>query len=249
MTSQAKPKGVELVERINSFTSDDRKNTFLLESIKKEAKILVQSDPARAYMILGMLSCFENDMSEVHSNHQNALKLSPSDYEANLNYAQSLHVTGYFSKAKEYAEKIINKNPIGALNFLIKNSMMSCRFSDVLNWIDEYKKINPQQNHENEKLTKLITFLFKDKNIIDDDVEHLQKLAYSLLHKNEIYFTDKKMGILEDEESRWLSYMILMDEPVSRIVDLNEKLAKRMADENLSSNLTSSVVIMYSSAS
>jgi len=96
---------------------------------------------------------------------------------------------------------------------------------------------------------KQITLFFKNNNITDDDVERLQKLAHSLLLENNIHITARDMKILEDEESQWLNYMISIDEPVSTIVDLNEKLAEKLADEKLPSNLTSCVVIMYSSAS
>lgn len=249
MSPEPKPKGKELIEKINKLTPQDRKNTILIKRLKNEAEALKRTDAFRAYRILGMLSCIEGEIPSMHSYHTKALSLEPNNYNANYDYAVSLFNIGQFSEAIGYAKKVKDANPISILEFLIESSGVAGHFSDSMKWIGEWKKINPNKKHRVEELTKQIISLMKENKTLSKDVDRLQKLAHSILLENNMHITKKRMEILEDEESKWLSYMILMDEPVSEIVDLNEELAERLAEENLPSNLTSNVVIMYSSVS
>lgn len=248
MSSQPLPKGEELIEKINKLTPQDWKNAILIKGLKNEAEALKRVDAFRAYRILGMLACIEGEVPDMHSNHVKAISLEPNNFYANYDYAVSLFNIGQFSEAIGYAEKVKDADPIIILEFLIESSGVAGHFKDSMKWISEWKKINPNKKHRVEDLTKQTISLMKENETSSEDVERLQKLAHSLLLENNMHITKKRIEVLEDEESRWLSYMILLDEPVSEIVDLNEELAERMAEENLPSNLTSNVVIMYSSA-
>ncbi|VAX16427.1 hypothetical protein MNBD_NITROSPINAE03-1682 [hydrothermal vent metagenome] len=251
MSLQPKLKSEEFFERIANLSQEDRNNVFKINALRKDAEALVKNDPFSAYMLLGMLSGIEAKMNEVRDYFNRVIKISPNSYIGYYNFAIALHSNGFHSEASTHAIKANELNPgdTKILDLLVNNYLASGRYRDANDWLQKWDRVMPKKPHKETNILRQIYPFISEQKIADDDVERLQKLAYSLLLENNVSITEKRMMILEDEESRWLNYMIGIDEPVTEIVDLNEKLAERMADEDLPASLTSNVVIMFSSAS
>jgi len=251
MSPEPKLKSEELVERINKLTQEDRKNVFKINALRKEAEALIKNDPFNAYMILGALSGIEAKIDEVRDYFNRSIKISPNNYYGYYSFAKALHNNGFYSEASPYAIKANELNPgnTDILNFLVNNCCSSGRYRDANDWLKKWGRAMPKRQHKDANALEQINYFVSDKEINDDDVEHLQLIAFDLLNEYGIFGHNGGVQMLSDEESSWVSHELKIIRPVAEIVDLNEKLAEKLAGENLPSNLTSSVVIMYSSAS
>jgi len=248
MKPQPEPKANRLIKRINRLSLEKTKSPFAIKSIKREATGLIKSDSRRAYMALGMLACLEGEIGEMRDYHENALRIS-SDYSTNFNYATSLSNNGFFQEAQKYALIAHEKEPsdIDCLSLIIKDNVAKGRFREAFDWLEKFKKVFPDKEVGVESfVSSSIVFLDKN-NISDDDVEHIQNIAITLLHQRELYRSEITCRFLQDEDSEWLNFVIKVELLPTEVVDLSVELAEKLARENLPAHVTSCVDVMYTS--
>ena len=70
-----------LLEKRRRFETVDE---FTLKRLKNEAKKFLSKEPSLAYMFLGTLSIFEDDIDRVHENYKKSSNLSEKSSLANL---------------------------------------------------------------------------------------------------------------------------------------------------------------------
>lgn len=107
MIIQPKDKFSELVDLEKTFIKRDRSQAFVLNRYKKDAELLVKSNPSRGYTMLGMIACLEHDGEAMHHLHRTAIEYEYSAFTLS-NYGASLDKfclwtasAGYFVEAYE----------------------------------------------------------------------------------------------------------------------------------------------------
>jgi tetratricopeptide (TPR) repeat protein len=223
MTVQPAPKTQELENNIDYFFNNCLRPTPLeILRLKKEAENLINIDAATAYSYLGFIAVLENNRKAVISNYEKAMKLTPNDCAIHSNYSIALLRCGLTDLALEEERKVFSKFPNNKdiLLDLFYDFINSARF-------DEAHKLSSEiEDNEGIELVNNATKIFKEVDLTDDEAQHLQKLAYSLIKKNNIYHFSSIISIIDN----CVSFTIYVDLPIEEIFDINWELAGVLAD-------------------
>jgi hypothetical protein len=223
MTTQPAPKTQELGNNINYFLDNYLRPTDLdIRRLKKEAENLIKIDAADAYNYLGVIAALENNRKTVISNCEKAIKLMPNDWRIHSHYSIALLRCGLNDLALEEARKVFSKFPNNkdVSSGLFDRLINSARF-------DEAHKLSSKiEDNKRIELVNHATKIFEEANLKDDEAQHLQKLAYSVIEKNNIYYFSSRIGIIHN----CVSFTLYVDLPVENIFDINWELAEVLAD-------------------
>lgn len=223
MTTQPAPKTQELKNNINYFFNNYLRPIPLeIRRLKKEAENLIKIDAAAAYNYLGLIAVLENNRKAVISNYEKAIKLMPNDFAIHSNYSTALLRSGLTDLALEEARKVFcnftnNKDVI--LN-LFYRLIDSARFDEA------YKLSSKIESDKGIELVNNAAKIFEEANLTDDDAQHLQNLAYSVITKNNLYYFKSGYEVIDG----CVSITLYVDLPIEEIFDINWKLAGILAD-------------------
>ena len=248
--AKPKSKASQLIEQVNALRLQEERDDFTLRKIRKEVEDLRATDAYSTYMLLGMLASIEHDINGVRKYHSKALKMHPNDLEANTNYSTSLGHLGFYTEAREFAEKayLADQADLELLDFLIEQSWVSGRIRDAHKWLERWDAVTPKDADPRSEIISEASELLDEDGVSDDDVEKLLQLKMSVLHKQEIYPSDSLIDTLEDEESRWLNYFFEVRLPPKDVAALNFEAAKKLALSNIPIYVTDSVIVTFTSA-
>ena len=250
MPVKAKTKASQLIERINALRRQEEMDEFTLRKIRKEVEALQLSDAFNAYILFGSLASIEQDLDGVRDNYSKALKMRPDDRDANINYSISLNNLGFFTEAREFAEKAYpaDQADLVLLDYLINRSWVSGRIRDAQKWLERWDIVNPKSANELTEFISNASELLDENGVSDDDVERLLQLKISVLHKQKIYPSRSIGETLEDEDSCWLNYFFEVRLPPKEVVELNFKAAEKLAKSDIPTYVTDSVIVTFTSA-
>ncbi len=224
---------------------------FSLRKKKRETEEILKIDPSNAHAVLGIIYGLEINVKKMIHHFDLSIKLSPTNTNAWYNYATSLKILGFYSEAVEKYKKCyqLQKGNKRVLRSLIGTTFGSGRWSDALSLVDDMNKISPnEQQLQNQEIANISNVLRKFK-INDDDFESIQKLAFNILHDNNIYYIKPPIiEVLEDEFSKWINYRIRIDTDVDTIVSLSMQLADNLASGVIHENVSNHITIMFSCA-
>lgn len=246
---QPKELAVELVEHLNDLIRRGERDEFVLHRVKREAERLKKTDAASAYLLLGMIACFERDLATSRKLHQKALDLR-NDYATNINFALSLERLGAISEATPYFERAVKIEPenITALSLLIDNSFTACRFRRTRDLLHKWKSLNPDKEHHLEKDIDNYVSILEGHKVSDEEAETLLKLASDQMLANSLYprFVNPiaEIEIYEEDSIKWVDYSINVEGKVDDVVEMNCGLADIVA-EKVTPKVLKSIVLRY----
>jgi hypothetical protein len=223
MTAQPAPKTQELGNNINYFRDNYLRPTDLeIRRLKKEAENLIKIDAAIAHNYLGRIAALENNKEGVISNYEKAIKIIPNEYIIHSNYSISLLHCGLNYLALEEARKVFSKFPNNkdVSSDLFYSLVNSARFNEASKLLDKI------QDNKDIEFVNNATKIFAAANLTDDEAQHLQILAFSLIEKHQLYFYVTDIGIIEN----CVEYIIYVDKPIEDIFELNWELANLLAE-------------------
>jgi hypothetical protein len=110
-------------------------NEVALKRFKVEAERIKEKDLAKAFSILGMIACIENDLQNMHSYHKNAITYSNENIAELSHYVVSLMNRRLFKDVHIYAQKVYKKSPSNS-----KNLDILIRAVNELNLEEEFQK-------------------------------------------------------------------------------------------------------------
>ena len=96
----------------------------------------------------------------------------------------------------------------------------NARFNEVS------KLINAIEDSKQLQLINHATKIFEMANLTDSEAQHLQTLAYSVIEKNNLYYFESTINIIDD----CVCFTLYVDLPVEKIFDINWELAGILAD-------------------
>jgi len=181
-------KGQELIDVVNQIDSQlQYENPFLWRSkitaVVREAEALLPHDVVPASVVLGMVACLRNDLSEMRSRHENAIRNAPSNGFVIFNYAQSLRKTGFYSEAAVYFEKSLRYcfDQARQLEVTTYNYMLLGRWDIAQTFYDRYRIVAPEDRLKAEvTLAQLNNFLHENE-IPAEDVARIRTAANDFL--------------------------------------------------------------------
>jgi tetratricopeptide (TPR) repeat protein len=246
---QPKEAAYELIEHLNDLVLRGERDELAIHRVKREAERLKNTDPASAYLLLGMVACLERDLSSSRKYHQKALN-ARNDFVTNINFALSLARLGAISEATPYFERAVKIQPenITALEMLIDNVLTACRFRCTRDLLRKWKSLNPDKEHRLEKDIVNYVSILEGNKVSDEEAETLLKLASDQMLANSLYpsFTNPvaEIEIFEEDSIKWVDYSINIQGKVDDVVEMNCRLADVVA-ENVAPKVLKSIVIRY----
>lgn len=97
----------EFIDVLNGMIASKETNEFQINRIKRDAEKMKSSSPSEAFALLGIISCLNDDIEGMHSNHKNALHYESSLLQKRL-YGESLFNLSLFDEAYEYLSEVFN---------------------------------------------------------------------------------------------------------------------------------------------
>ncbi|MBF0634249.1 MAG: hypothetical protein HQK85_06320, partial [Nitrospinae bacterium] len=146
----------------------------------------------------------------------------------------------------QYADKAykLNKSDLDNLETALFANFLNGEFDATHELILEASKLR----FDSKRITSANNALefVRSNSIFPAEFLKLQDTAYSLLHSSNIFIMKPTLTICEDEDSIFLSYEILLDKPVSEIVDLSVMLAEALAQEPSLNDISGKINISFS---
>lgn len=243
---QPKSKAEELFNIIETLSLEERKDQLTLKRLAREAKSLASVDAVASYICLGTISFYENKPEEVKNLFTKAIKISPGDSSLFRNYAVTLGEMGFYKEHLQYANTAykLDQADLNCLDELTFGNTLNGNFDTAFELLLRVSKLR----FNSARITSandILQFILSS-SISPSDFVKLQDVAYSLLHSRDIFIMKPSLEILEDEDSMFLSYEILLDKPVSEIVDLSVMLAEALAHEPSLNDISGKINISFS---
>jgi hypothetical protein len=244
MTAQPLPKTNELIGEINSYMAKNRRPTdWQIKLLNKKANDLRGKIPENIYYdVLGRIASLEQNCESLFQFYQIALKLAPTDFQTQYHYLIALSNAGIFSKALIHGRTVLAEFPEHSeaiLSWLVKCAFMACRMHDAFSFLMLLN--NPDQNEYCQRIKKSIA-IFEAAELNDDVTEHLQNLVFSVMQKNNLYFSTAEIIINRD----CFHYQIYVDLPIEDIFELNWQLADVLV-ENTENTYSDTILFEYES--
>lgn len=244
MIAQPAPASQELTDALYTYFDRRRKPTdFEIKSLERKAEALKNKiDFADYYTFLGIIAALRQDSKSLTSHFDNALKLAPNNTVVLSNYLVALNNSGEHLKALILGRTLLKRvnNDDKLLNETIRSACQLCRFHEahqlLLNNLENDQKSEWYQyaNHAIE--------ITDYAHLDDNEAEQLQQLAFSLLKKNNLYFSNIRIGALND----FIHYEIFVDLPIAQIPALDFELSRTFA-KNLENMRDDVIVFEYRS--
>ena len=183
--TQAAMKCEEFVDILNGMAdSSSNINEFQLKRIKIEVEKLKKDSPSDAYMVLGMVSCVEKDIENMHHNHLNAIKLNKC-YDTISAYAISLIKSELFQESYNQALKAYKLCDGDVYKILegLGTLILCCYYLDykeeLYNYQQQWKKIKnedyplPFSEDNDDNLAEMFDYF---DNIIDNNPDEIDRI-------------------------------------------------------------------------
>lgn len=245
--AQPKTKAEGLFNTIETLSLEERKDQLTLKRLAREAKSLALVDAVASYICLGTLSFYENKPEEVKNLFTKAIKIFHGDSTLFRNYAVTLGEMGFYKEHLHYANTAyeLDQANLDCLNMAIFGNTLNGHFETANELLIKASKL--RFNSDQITAANNILQFMRSNSISPAEFLKLQDTAYSLLHSKNIFIMKPSLEISEDEDSTCLSYQILLDKPVSEIVDLDVMHAHALAQEPSLLKISNKVVIYFTS--
>lgn len=226
MPTIPKPKGNELIDRLNALDEQARKNELLMEGLRREARALRRSDPSMSYHVEGLIEFAVGNRHKAIVLLDKAIDLDPNRYVIRSNYA--LHLFNAMDAARayeqqEHAYRLTEGSPDDARE-LCKFALFAgriCRAREVLQLLDRLKAGVPDDLRK----TVLGASQIQAARGFDDD------RAFSFLAKIYGFFLERNldshtivMGAVPDDEDGLITLDIIVNSSLDTVLQLQDEL-------------------------
>lgn len=149
MQPEALTKFSQLVQEINQLLKvEDRADIddFTFRRLERDAKTLIDANPAESFSLLGMLACLDENIDEMHRCHLLSIKYQNEDVFYN-NYSISLENLFFFDEAYEYALKaysLVSGREVN-LTRLIDLAFLLEKAEDLQDHLAAYQKLTGKE--------------------------------------------------------------------------------------------------------
>lgn len=192
-----------LFNRLERFFQQDKIDFFKINSLKRDAKQLMNVSPILAYTALGMISALENKRDEVLSYYKTVKQIG-AEFEHHQYFMIALNHIFDFEQAKMAMQAVIqtcNRSNIEHL-IIAKNDAIQFMLLSSAKELDNYLiKLRPN-SHMDSFLAQWHKF-----NIDESVLQNLILGIYSLLANYGIHVTGGNFN--QNNENYWLNYLFV----------------------------------------
>jgi hypothetical protein len=237
MGSNLPPDLEKIIKRMRHISIGRDFDKEALEQDLSLAKTYIDQYPTTSHSILGMIATFQGNEEKMRYHFEVAQSAKDSAYPIRINHIMALQGFACFSEsiveARE-ASRTHHKKPD-----LIAETVYACvqagRFHEATHWMDDYDRIvMTSDSLPGAKKIRRCSMFLRENRVSDRDLESLQLHAAALLRKEKVMGASLRYQIREDEIDRWLSFRFLLPLPEEKVVSLEWKLAKYLAESRLS---------------
>lgn len=247
MTIQPAPASNALIDEINKLYLVDSVDEVAVYRIKQQAQKLKVVDAVGAHVVLGMLGCLTWNEKEMRENHEAALRRSPSDPLANVNYGTSLRNMNFYSEAFDRWRRVykLMPNDPDVVDTYVDLALLAGRFSESLPKISQWENMHPGKKHSLAGIAVKASAFLSKMGIGDDETERFQRAVSSVLCSEHARVAETTYAAVEESGSEAVVCEFSFNLPPDDIVDLNMKVADNIASE-LGGDWPRSIVYMFS---
>lgn len=234
-----KTKSSELLDELNRLSVEDKRNQFRLHAIKREAEYLTRHPDSSPedFVALGAVNAYLNSYQDARRAFRNALARSPNDYYVLLNYATALDVLGRLDKAIEYAHEAnqIRPGDLAAIDCLIRSYIHSAQFRAANDFICQWRKEKPNEPHPQSDFVEECVLLMDEYDVADETTLSFVRLGFDIVIEKDLPMAGVSIELLSDEYSKWITYIIKLDETLDDAFDYTLLLFDRLSTTTLAS--------------
>ena len=226
-----KQKYNELVDVINTIAQQQPVDQVAVARVRAEAKRLLNSDPASAHVVLGILAGLEGKVDAVREHFRVALEVSPSARWARSNHVNALVSVAEFRKAARLAAVYSAEAPLDVelLRLALGLNMTVGSFRQAKTLSDRLRLLLGAAEEAVQDVDQVLKIM-KDESIVQEEIERAVDVAIEIARGRKLS-PDGSQVTVENDDDRFLSIELKTRVPASEIADLNFELANLLAAE------------------
>lgn len=234
MSPVAQTASNEHIELINDLMERGEKNPFLVKRAVMCAKSLLKSDAVQSYVLQGIIASYEDkSFEEVAALFDKALKLSPHDWLANINYAvAALKYSAYDEAFETAAKALASAVDAASQRESLETYSHACLFSLRFN---EFEKID--------RGISGVTKFMSDHGISDDNLKEFVLAVQNVNREAKISIDLPTINIFEEEGM--LAVLFPVKAGAMKVFEMSQALVEELLKKDLSSKVTSLITVDY----
>ncbi|WP_414041585.1 hypothetical protein ACJU26_05870 [Acidithiobacillus sp. M4-SHS-6] len=223
-----------------------------LRRLRNEAQAAMHADPAASHIVLGILSCMEGNVAEMHQHHRIAINLDSQSYMAYENYIVSLQRSGFYREAWQLAQESLEKFPDvkSLLELAVRSAFYSGRVHQAAEMLEHrWHKISPETDNVMATRIDDVAGVCNELGLNDDMLSHAIEAAYETIRELASNVSStvrwRRFNTMEWDGKPFLAYDVGLDIPIEKTSNINEKFIEKTLQYFA---LDNGLVITYASA-
>lgn len=237
----------ELIDKLNEARNKASVSEFELRLFRAEAEKLLKISPAEGYTAYGAIASIICDVGGIHDNYEKAINLHKYNADIMMSYSVALSTVYLFEEAAEKALLALEYDPldVDCLDMAIRKSFFSGQFKKAIELVGECNKRKIEcQGIKRDDIFD--THAFALQHEIDESlILSILETAGKVIRSHGKHASDNYMMLypVNDEESSWLHYSMLIPASIDEIVDISMDFADALADERFPPEQTSKFIV------
>lgn len=244
------PKSAALVAEIEGYRAAGGADEIRLRRIKNQIDSIKDADPARAFMLHGMLACLRDQPDSMIECHEKSRWLAPADLTLCGNYLSSLVVTGYIDEAEKLAQELYEQFGEDARKDYFTAKLAAGRIHEALSLMP-HGALEPDELYHgrlDEDDVRRWAKLFDSFQISDEAGHDALCGVYGQMHAMGYYFHDITIDLATDGGDEWLSVVLrpARARSLDAIQNLNDRLTEQQAERDWDAFRTGAMIARFS---
>lgn len=195
-------------------------------TLEREARKLIQTQPADGYDALGTLCVLSGDQNGMRSNYENAIRLS-GNLDHRSNYAISLINLGFFSEATKFMG-YMEKPEKGFLELGIILNVECARFRRASHLVNQWNTLHPEDIRDPGSLPRAAKMVEKANIAEDAFLPSLDNIG-KVLRDHRLFFNGEPLvDVVSEGSLEEIAFRFLVVAPPQVVVDLETKMIDRL---------------------
>ena len=235
--AEPKTKARELLDKVNALSIEERRNEFVVKSLKRAAERLTKGPEATAadFEVLGAVEALLRNRKGVRSAFTNALSRTQDNFITFLNYSLSLEEVGYIEESVHYARDahILRPGDLDGIDRFVNVSALFGQFQTSFDLTHKWEKERPGERHWRSNFLEACVQLLSEVGVSQETTSSMVGMAYDIVNAKDLTLDSQSIEILSDEYDNWISYVINLRESQDITFDANLCLIEQLSKTTL----------------
>lgn len=235
MSQAPKPKGNELIERLNGLDANARKNDLVMGGLRREARALRAVDPSMSYQLEGLIEFAAGNKRKASDLLDKAIDLDPNRYVVRSNYAAQLFNMGDPVRAyqqQEHAYRLTEGSPDDARD-LCRMALFAGRISRANEVLELVKRLKSDVPEGLQKTLKTAGAVQAARGFSDERASAFLAPIYRFISDDDAIELDGMfVGATLDDEEGLLTVDFVLAQSFEETVAIQDRLIEmRLASD------------------